>query len=286
MRSESAALVLVLPAFGLGLVKGEAGSRPDLSRIERLTGAKASVDAREGTVTVALPHSGLPPRRPQVRMAPRLGPESWVTFEASDGQTTIEGALVVSEERADATLSAALDAGLEIVALQQQFVWDHPKILRLQVRGRGNEEALATAVGTLFARMRQTPGTGRELASVKTEPVRPALIPVVDVGLGVKGDLTDGVYRVSLGSDATWATFTGSLNRAVVAGDIVVDKADLQELLRRLRTGGFSVVAIEAEAPGRESLCVHYWGLGQGQALVQGLRSALSKAGSAPSRGR
>jgi hypothetical protein len=216
-------------------------------------------------------------------MAPRLGPESWVVFAAADGLTRIEGALVVSEDRVDATLSAALDAGLEVVALHQQFVWDHPNILRLQVRGRGKEEELAGAVGSRFAKMRQTLGTGRELATVKTEPVRPALIPVVEVGLGVKGDLTEGVYRVSLGNADTWATFTGSLSRAVVAGDIAVDQSELQDLLRRLRSAGFSIVAIEPGGPGR-AICVHYWGIGPGQTLVQGLRAALPGA-SGSSRG-
>jgi len=285
MNGKLTALVLILPLFGLRSAQGASGSRPDLSRIEKLTGAKGHFDARAGIVKVTLPHSGLPPRRPQVRMAPRLGPESWVAFAAADEGSSIEGALIVSEDRVDAALSAALDAGLEVVGLQQQFVWDHPHILRLQIRGRGNEETLASAVGTLFTSVRRSPGTGRELATVKTEPVRPSLVPVVEAGLGVKGDLTEGVYRVSLGGDDTWATFTGTVSRTVVAGDIVVSEAELQDVLRRLRAGGFSVVGIEPATPGR-TVCVHYWGLGQAQALVQGLRSALSKAGSTPARGR
>jgi hypothetical protein len=55
-------------------------------------------------------------------------------------------------------MSAALDAGLDVTALHDHFLWDTPRVMFMHVGGMGDEAALATAVGKVFAKLHDTAG--------------------------------------------------------------------------------------------------------------------------------
>ena len=77
----------------------------------------------------------------------------------------------------------------------------------------------------------------------------------------------------------TWAAFSGTNERAAVSGDFAMTAAEVQPVLRALRAGGLSIVALHHHMIGEEPplYFVHFWGKGAAADLaraVQGARAA------------
>ena len=114
-----------------------------------------------------------------------------------------------------------------------------------------------------------------------------------------KGAAQSGMYKATIGRTTrmscgcavvnlmginTWAGFCGSDEAAVVDGDFITFKGELQPVLQALRSAGINIVAIHSHMEGEEPTAVflHYWGKGPAETLARGVRSALdaqAKAG-------
>jgi hypothetical protein len=75
----------------------------------------------------------------------------------------------------------------------------------------------------------------------------------------------------------TWAAFAGTNDNAVVDGDFSVAEAELQPVLKALRSGGINVVAIHHHMSGENPrlLFLHYWGRGKVSDLATTVKKAL-----------
>ncbi len=270
----------------------------DTAAIERLTGLKGELNAREGVFRVSAPRSDLAVRVGGVRMTPRLGLSSWAAFRRAGAAAMVMGDLVLLEGEVDPVMGAALDAGLEVTALHNHFLGESPRVMFLHVGGHGPLAELAGAVGKVFRALEQA--RGRELKRAEIDPARTALDPApIETALGAKGELKDGVLRVTIGKPArmhgeelgaamgvnTWAAFAGDERQAVVDGDFAMYEPELQIVLQGLRKVGISVVAIHHHMTGEEPRVVflHYWATGPALELAAGLRAVLdAQAGAAP----
>ena len=207
----------------------------------------------------------------------------------------VMGDMVVLEDQANPVMSAAIDNGLEVTALHNHFFWDTPKVMFMHIGGNGDEAALATAVGRVFAKIKDTSGGRGESPKADIDPARTTLDPAkIDAALGRKGELAAGVYKVVVGRTSrmhghevgstmgvnTWAAFAGSDAQAVVDGDFAVEEGELQGVLKALRKAGIAIVAIHQHMAGEQPRIVflHYWGLGATVDLAAGLRAALDVA--------
>ena len=266
----------------------------DTASIERLTGAKGALDAKEGVFKVSVPRTDLAVTSAGVHITPPMGLTSWAAFKRAGGQAMVMGDLVLLEEQVNPVLSAALDNGLEVTALHDHFSRETPRVMFMHIGGAGEESALASAVGRVFARMADTAAAqaGGEAAAI--DPARTSLDPKrIDGILGAPGTLAGGVYKVVIGRTArmhghdvgaamgvnTWAAFAGSDEQAVVDGDFAMLESELQNVLKALRRSGIEVVAIHQHMSGEEPRFVflHYWGRGRTEDLARGLRSALDQ---------
>ena len=264
----------------------------DTAKIEELTGAKGKLDEKEGAFKVAVPRSDLAVTAAGVRLTPALGLTSWAAFKNAGGHTMVMGDLVLLESQVNPVMSVALDNGLEVTALHNHFFWDTPKVMFMHIAGMGDATALATAVGKVFAKIRETAGTTAPVPSAAIDPATTSLAPEkIEAILGSKGDLNAGVYKVVIGRTATmggteiggtmgvntWAAFAGSDDQAVVDGDIAMRESELQPVLKALRAAGINVVAIHQHMIGESPrvMFLHYWGIGPTQTLAKGLKSAL-----------
>jgi hypothetical protein len=159
----AAAVLLAVPG---GVVR--AAPALETALIEQLTGAKGQLDAKEGVFKVSVPRSDLPVT---VAGTPPMGLTSWAAFQGSAGEAVLMGDLVLAEDQVNPVMSAALDSGLSVTALHGHFAWDSPRVLFMHVGGAGDEVALATAVGRVFARMRETAGgKGEPIPGGSTRP--------------------------------------------------------------------------------------------------------------------
>jgi hypothetical protein len=166
----------------------------------------------------------------------------------------------------------------------------------LHVEGMGELDAIAAAVGNVFAKIRDTSGAAAERKTPNLDPARTTLDPKrLDSLLGAKGDFKDGVYKATFGRTTrmhgvpvgktmgvnTWAAFVGSDAEAFVDGDFAMLESELQSVLKKLRAAAIDVVAIHQHMTEEDPRIVflHYEGVGKLEDLAKGLRAALDATG-------
>ncbi len=136
----------------------------DTARIEELTGVKGTLDAKAGVFKVSVPRSDLSVAAGGVHVTPPLGLTSWAAFQrAGVGEAMVMGDLVLLEDQVNPVMSVALDNGLEVTALHNHFFWDAPKVMFMHIGGMAAQDALATAVGKVFAKIKETSGGAGEV---------------------------------------------------------------------------------------------------------------------------
>lgn len=288
------ALLLAAAPPARAAAKSSAGLDPAL--IEELTGAKGTLDEKEGVFKVTLPRSDIKATAAGVHLTPPLGLGAWAAFTAGGkrGHVMVMGDIVLLEDQVNPVMTAALDAGLEVTALHNHFFWDTPKIMFMHIGGMGDVKTLASGVGKVFGRLKETAGGKGEIVKADIDPARTTLDPAkIEAVLGYRGDLKDGVYRVVIGRTVkmgghtmgkqmgvnTWAAFAGSDDAAVVDGDFAMLESELQPVLKALRAGNIAVVAIHNHMTGESPrmMFLHYWGVGTTQALATTIKAALGK---------
>jgi hypothetical protein len=264
----------------------------DTAKIEALTGAKGKLDEKEGAFKVSVPRTDLTVSVGGVPLTPAMGLTSWAAFKPTGAHAMVMGDLVLLEDQVNPVMSTALENGLQVTALHNHFFWDTPKVMFMHIGGMADQEALATAVGKVFAKIRDTSGVKGGAPSGNIDPAKTTLAPEkIEAVLGVKGELKDGVYKVVIGRVAkmdgaeigstmgvnTWAAFAGSDDEAVVDGDFAMLESELQAVLKALRAAGINVVAIHQHMTGETPriMFLHYWGVGPTAALAGGLKAAL-----------
>lgn len=293
-----ALLSAILMTSGLSPQEKPPAGRLDPALIERLTGAKGSLDAAAGVFKVSVPRNDLAVRIGGVRMHPRLGLTSWAAFQQTKHGVMVMGDMVLQEAQVNPVMSVALDIGLEVTALHNHFFGDEPKVMFMHIGGHGTAEELAAAVGKVFRAMEGKPPA---LPPIEVDPARTSFeTSKLEEILGAKGEMKDGVLRFTFGKTArmhgetvgaamgvnTWAAFAGSDGQAVVDGDFAMEEHELQAVLKALRKGGIDVVAIHNHMTHEEPRIVflHYWGTGPAARLAQVLQSALEAQASAGRR--
>lgn len=291
-RRATLVLIAATATAAVGL-SGRAAGTLDGARIEELTGARGAMDAQAGVFKVSVPRTDLAVTVAGVKMVPALGLTSWAAFQEAGDRTMVMGDMVLTEEQVAPAMDAALANGLGVTALHNHFLGDAPKVMFMHVDGMGDETALATAIGRVFAAIAATSGGRATMPTAAIDPAATRLDPaVIDGILGVKGSLAGGVYKVVVDRTArmhghpiggamgvnTWAAFAGSDQRAMVDGDVAMREAELQGVLKALRAAGILVVAIHNHMAMEEPrmLFLHFWGVGSTRALASGLHQALA----------
>ena len=267
----------------------------DTAKIDQLTNLKGAIDAASGVYKVTMPRGELNVVVDGVKLPPAMGIACWAAFHSAGKTTMVMGDLVLTEDQVNPVMSEALDDGLEVTALHNHFLGDSPRVMFMHIGGSGTTDALAGAVGKVFAKITATAGgKGETHAPLAIDATKSTLDPKkIDAALGRSGQLANGVYKVVVARKATvgghemgapmgvntWAAFAGSDDQAVVDGDFAMHENELQGVLKALRAANIDVVAIHSHMVGEEprTLFLHYWGVGKSEDLAKGLASALAK---------
>lgn len=260
--------------------------------ISKRTGLSGSLNEKEGVYKVSFPRSDLKPTVAGVKLTPAMGLTSWAAFTKAGDHVVMMGDTVLTEDQVNPVMSVALENGLEVTALHHHFFGDSPKIVFMHIGGMGSEEELATAVGKVYAKVKETMEKKIPFPSVQIDPATSSLNPdSLNTIFGKKGEFKDGVYKITFGrktkmhgSDMgnamgvnTWAAFAGSDKEAVVDGDFVMREEELQTVLKKLRVAHINIVAIHNHMTNETPRMVflHFWGVGAPLALAKGLQTAL-----------
>ena len=261
----------------------------DTTLVERVTGAKGKFNSKDGVFKVTVARTDLHVSVGAVKLAPAMGLASWAAFQGTDAHAMVMGDLVLTEDQIAPVMDAVLDNGLAVTALHNHFVFDTPHVMFMHMSGMGSIDRLAGAVGKVFARIQQ-PGVSASTTVIDSDSSRIDRASI-DRILGQHGELTGGVYKVTIGRTArmggmavsstmgvnTWAAFVGSDEQAVVDGDFAMTEEEVQGVLKALRHAKIDVVAIHNHMTGETPriIFLHFWGVGPTAELAKGLREAL-----------
>ena len=262
----------------------------DTSQIEKLTGVKGKLDDKSGVFKVSVPRKDLAVTvGDHVKLTPPMGLTAWAAFQKMGDHDMVMGDIVLTEDQVHGAMTAALDNGLEVTALHNHFFFDKPKVMFMHIGGMGDEAALATGVGKVFAALA---AKGEPPAKLDIDPAKSKLDAAkLDAAFGAKGEYKDGVYTVTFAKptkmgDAeigaamganTWAALAGTDDAAVVDGDFAMLESELQTVLKTLTKAGVHVVAIHQHMTGEQPriLFLHYWGTGKAEDLAKAVKAAI-----------
>jgi hypothetical protein len=263
----------------------------DTAKVEQLTGAHGKLDRIAGVFKVSVPRSDLAVTVGGVKLTPPSGLTSWAAFQPAGSGVMVMGDMVLTEDQVNPVMSTALENGLEVTALHNHFLGESPRVMFMHIGGSGSLERLAGAVGKVLA---GTKSPGAQLPTADIDPAHTQLdADKIAETLGHRGDLSGGVYKVTIGRTAsmhghtvestmgvnTWAAFSGTDDHAVVDGDFAMLESELQPVLKALRRADIQIVAIHQHMTGETPriMFLHYWGIGRAEDLARGVRGALDQ---------
>lgn len=268
----------------------------DKDKYESLTGLKGSYNEREKVFKASFPRNDIKISVDNTQLDPFMGLTSWTAFTPiNENKFMVMGDLVLFQDEVNPVMSALLKSNIEVTALHNHFFYDSPKVYFMHIGGEGSLSDLAGGI-------KQALNTVKEIRSKNSTPsnnFEGALSSKNSIDLsslenifGIKGQSKEGMVKfvfgrsvkmdnVSLGSDMgvnTWAGFAGTNDNAIVDGDFAVLENELQSVLKVLRKGNISIVAIHhhmtMESP--KMIFLHYWGRGNAENLAKTVKDALN----------
>jgi hypothetical protein len=217
--------------------------------IERIVGATGSYVANESVFKMRIPRKDIALNLQGQLVTGGFPMESWVSFSPE----IRGGALMMSELRlleveVNPVASAVLDAGLNINGLAGAMIFDQPRLMTMNISGTGTFDQLATGIRKSLDAIA---AVRIKTSSVRTAFPRTSAIDgaAIDTILSMKGTVTNGVYRASIGQiavlnntpfgkemgAATSITLVGTNQNAILDGEIVATTEQLQRVLKALR---------------------------------------------------
>src|SRR2546427_3610176 len=100
----------------------------DIAKIDRLTGLKGKLNEKEGVYKVTFPRDDVKIVVDGWTMPAFMGLGTWAAFTESKNGAIVMGDTVLFEDEVNPAMSAALDNGLSLTALNNHFVFDQPKV--------------------------------------------------------------------------------------------------------------------------------------------------------------
>jgi len=263
------------------------------------TGVEKADTSPDGVVKASFPRKDVDVAVDGWKVAPFMGLTSWVAFTPGKrgvADAMIMGDLVLFEDEVNPVMSVLLEHGIEVAALHNHFFFDNPHVFFMHVGGEGTVAALGGGVKAAMEKVseirKKTTKPGHSFGA-SALPAKSSLDSAkLEAVLGVKGQGKDGMFKATMGRKATascgcavgktmgvntWAGFAGNDDNAVVDGDFAVAEAELQPVLKALRSSGINIVAIHHHMSGETPriLFLHYWGRGKAVDLAQGVKKAL-----------
>jgi hypothetical protein len=258
-----------------------------------LTALGKTGDFKDNVLKVNLPRSDVKVTVGGIDTPTPFGFGGWIAFtKASDGGQVMMGDLVLLESEVNPVMSAVLDNGFDVTALHNHFFKDDPHMFYMHVHGHGAAADLARRIKPAVDLI----GKGRPaVPQSSTNQLDGAKIAQI---VGHAGEQTGAVYKITIGRDDlkmtemgasinarmglnTWAAFTGSNERAAIAGDVAMLESEVTPVLKALRKNGLEVVAIHHHMTSARPMVIflHYWGTGSAETLAKGFAAALSELG-------
>lgn len=264
------------------------------SKVDEAMGRPAAVN--QDVHRYGFPRTDLNVTLDGVTIKPSLALGGWIAFKPMGSQAMVMGDLVLLETEIEPVMAKLIEGGLDITAIHNHLLRASPATFYMHVGGHGDPVKMAAGIHDALA-VSKTP---------MTAPAAPATPPAVDLDsaqieqiIGVKGQANGGVLQFNvprrdavtmegmqmapvgpLGvAEAINFQPTGS-GKAAITGDFVLTDAEVNPVLKTLRSNGIDVTALHShmlmENP--RLFFMHFWANDDAIKLAKGLRAALDKA--------
>jgi hypothetical protein len=291
----------------VGAISARAGSKTplltaeEMAAIDQALGKKGNLVQDQAVYTVSLPRNDLKVTVQGEPVPIPFGFSGWVSFKKTrDGKSTVlMSDTVLLQEEVNGVITAAQANGVEVTAIHNHFFYEEPRIFYMHVHAMGDPAQLARAYASAIRPTKLFPANQ---PPVGAPPVRTGKesfdVPRLDQLVGYSAAVNGPTIKYTVGrSDLTvlamgaeitaaiglnsWASFTGSAERAHVAGDIAMLEPEVNPVIAALRKNRLEVVAVHNHMLGEEPRMVflHYYGTGPALELAQGFRAALDELG-------
>lgn len=227
-----------------------------------------------------------------------MGLSSWVGFTPAPTGAMIMGDIVLTESDLQPVQREVIRQRLEISAIHNHFVRNHPNILYMHIGGSGKTEVLAEKVRAVLNKLNEVRGHDPGQPGTPSAAVANTInTKELDNILSLKGEMAGGVYKYVIGRPDvplkehgvpvssfmgfnTWIAFQGTMEKAAVAGDFTMLENEVNPVIRILSENGIEVVAVHNHMVHEQPriFFLHYWGVGKAADLAGTLRKALDQA--------
>lgn len=225
--------------------------------VDKLFGAKGIYTPSEDTYRITFPRTDVRVTIGNRAIPPFMGLASWVamTSDPHHGGALLSAQFALFEDEVNPVLSVVLANGLEVTALQNEFLFERPRVLFMDVSALGEPRELAAKVRQILAKIkvirRAKPKATPPFEGGLPLPRSDITASTLDSVLETHGQSYNGMYRASMGmlglvhsipigkqmGIGTWIVFSGTDARAVVDGEIVMTRDQVQGVLRALQRG-------------------------------------------------
>jgi hypothetical protein len=286
-------------AILVGIISSPFAADLDTARIDQITGLKGKMNEKERAYKVTFPRDDVKVVVDGWTMPPFMGLGTWAAFTATKDGAMVMGDTVLFEDEVNAAMSAALENGLNVTALHNHFLFDHPKVFFMHIEGEGAIDKLAGAVRNVYDAAKQVRAANpnpKESFGAAPLPEKSSITaaPLNEI-FGAEGESKAGMVKFTFGRPATmhgvkidntmgvntWAAFAGGDDNAVVDGDFAVTEDELQPTVRSLLKEKINIVAIHQHMTHEQPrmMFFHYWGSGHAKDLARAIKSAFLVAG-------
>ncbi|HQS22865.1 MAG TPA: DUF1259 domain-containing protein [Sediminibacterium sp.] len=288
-------------AFTLAGAKTPALTQAEIEAIEAAMGKKGMYKEAEAVHTTPLPRNDLKVTVKGEAVPISFGFGGWAAIKKTiDGKSAVlMSDCVLLQEEVNPLISAAHANGLEVSAIHNHFFYEEPRIFYMHIHGMGSPEELAKKYAKAIAETKISPANQPPVGAPPTKTGKdifdmPKLNGIVKYEAAVNGptikytigrdDLTITAMGAEMTSSIglnTWASFTGSMDNAMVAGDIAMLEHEVNSVIKVLRTNNIEVVAVHNHMLGDKPhmIFLHYLGRGPALQLAKGFRAALDQLG-------
>lgn len=273
----------------------------EIASIEAAMGKKGMYKEAEATHTTPLPRNDLKITVKGQSVPIPFGFGGWVSIKRTvNGKTAVlMSDCVLLQEEVNPLITAALANGLEVSAIHNHFFYEEPRIFYMHIHGMGSPEELALKYSKAIAEFKISPKnqppagpdpakTGKDIFDIaqlngiiKYEAAVNG--PTIKYTVG-RSDLKimamGAEMTIAIGLN-TWASFTGSMEKAHIAGDVAMLEHEVNDVIKTLRSHDIEIVAVHNHMLGDDPhmIFLHYLGTGPAIKLAQGFRAAMDHLG-------
>jgi hypothetical protein len=288
----ASALVACLAMGFLSFLVGASGAQEDWQQQIAQALGKAGTSAG-GVYRVGLPRTDIKATLDGVELKPGFALGGWLAFEKMGNNAMVMGDLVLTEDGVNPVMAKLLAGGIEVTALHNHLLRNHPFTMYMHVLGQGDPVKLATLLHDALAESK-TPMTAAPAGNA-APPAIDLDTAALDRTLGAKGTNNGGIYQYGIAraepvahGDMVIPNAMGLANainfqpidggKAAITGDFVLTDKEVAPVMKALRENGIEVTALHNHMVDEQPRLyfMHFWGHDDALKLAAGLKAALS----------